>query len=160
MSDGKKHDINDLSSGEKEILFGYLRLRNSAQRQSIILLDEPELHLNPMLIQGLPQFYQKHLGEALDNQIWTVTHSDAFLREAIGSADTRVYHMKEVNIEEAGNNQVHQIKREEESQEAVLELIGDIAGYRPGGKIVIFEGENSEFDIRMTGNYFPGTNEK
>ena len=155
VSDGKKHDINDLSSGEKEILFGYLRLRNSAQRQSIILLDEPELHLNPKLIQGLPQFYQKHLGEALDNQIWTVTHSDAFLREAIGSADTRVYHMKEVNIEEAGNNQVHQIKREEESQEAVLELIGDIAGYRPGGKIVIFEGENSEFDIRMTGKLFP-----
>ena len=155
VGDGKKHDINDLSSGEKEILFGYLRLRNSAQRQSIILLDEPELHLNPKLIQGLPQFYQKHIGEALENQIWTVTHSDAFLREAIGSAGTRVYHMKEVQKEEAGNNQVHEIRREEEGQEAVLELIGDIAGYRPGGKIVIFEGENSEFDIRMTGKLFP-----
>ena len=155
VADGKKHDINDLSSGEKEIVFGYLRLRNSAQRHSIILLDEPELHLNPKLIQGLPQFYQKHIGEALDNQIWAVTHSDAFLREAIGSPGTRVYHMKEVNREEAGNNQIHEIKREEEGQEAVLELIGDIAGYRPGGKIVIFEGENSEFDIRLTGKLFP-----
>lgn len=156
VGDGKKHDINDLSSGEKEILFGYLRLRNSAQRQSIILLDEPELHLNPKLIQGLPQFYQKHIGEALENQIWTVTHSDAFLREAIGSPDTRVYHMKEVNKDEtAGSNQVHEIKREEEGEEAILELIGDIAGYRPGGKIVIFEGENSEFDIRMAGRLFP-----
>ena len=103
VADGKKHDINDLSSGEKEILFGYLRLRNSAQRQSIILLDEPELHLNPKLIQGLPQFYQKHIGEALDNQIWAVTHSDAFLREAIGSPGARVYHMKEVHKEEPGN---------------------------------------------------------
>ena len=155
VADGKKHDINDLSSGEKEIVFGYLRLRNSTQRHSIILLDEPELHLNPKLIQGLPQFYQKHIGEALDNQIWAVTHSDAFLREAIGSPGTRVYHMKEVNREEAGNNQIHEIKREEEGQEAVLELIGDIAGYRPGGKIVIFEGENSEFDIRLTGKLFP-----
>ena len=155
MGDGKRHDINDLSSGEKEILFGYLRLRNSAQRQSIILLDEPELHLNPKLIQGLPQFYQKHIGEALDNQIWTVTHSDAFLREAIRSVGTRVYHMKEVNKEEAGNNQVHEIKREEEGQDAILELVGDIAGHRPGGKIVIFEGENAEFDIRMTGKLFP-----
>ena len=118
VGDGKKHDINDLSSGEKEILFGYLRLRNSAQRQSIILLDEPELHLNPKLIQGLPQFYQKHIGEALNNQIWTVTHSDAFLREAIGTAGTRVYHMKEVNKEEADNNQVHEIRKE---------------GRRPGG---------------------------
>ena len=155
VSDGKKHDINDLSSGEKEILFGYLRLRNSAQRQSIILLDEPELHLNPKLIQGLPQFYQKHIGEALNNQIWTVTHSDAFLREAISSVGARVYHMKEFNKEEAGNNQVHEIRKEEEGEEAILELIGDIAGYRPGGKIVIFEGENSEFDIRMTGKLFP-----
>ena len=155
VGDGKKHDINDLSSGEKEILFGYLRLRNSAQRQSIILLDEPELHLNPKLIQGLPQFYQKHIGEALENQIWTVTHSDAFLREATGSPGTRVYHMKEVNREEEGSNQVHEIKREEEGEEAILELIGDIAGYRPGGKIVIFEGEDSEFDIKMTGRLFP-----
>lgn len=155
VGDGKKHDINDLSSGEKEILFGYLRLRNSAQRQSIILLDEPELHLNPKLIQGLPQFYQKHIGEALENQIWTVTHSDAFLREAIGSSGTRVYHMKEVNKEEASSNQVHEIKKEEEGEEAILELIGDIAGYRPGGRIVIFEGENSEFDVKMTGRLFP-----
>ena len=37
----------------------------------------------------------------------------------------------------------------------MLELIGDIAGYRPGGKVVIFEGENSEFDVRMTGKLFP-----
>lgn len=155
VGDGKKHDINDLSSGEKEILFGYLRLRNSAQRQSIILLDEPELHLNPKLIQGLPQFYQKHIGEALENQIWTVTHSDAFLREAIGSVDTQVYHMKEINKEDAGGNQVHAIKKEEEVEEAILELIGDIAGYRPEGKIVIFEGENSEFDIKMTTKLFP-----
>lgn len=90
-----KHDINDLSSGEKEILFGYLRLRNNAQRQSIILLDEPELHLNPKLIQGLPQFYEKYVGTDLDNQIWTVTHSDAFLREAISSSGTKVLHMRE-----------------------------------------------------------------
>ena len=95
VRDGNKHDINDLSSGEKEILFGYLRLRNSAQRQSIILLDEPELHLNPKLIRGLPQFYKKYVGEDLDNQIWTVTHSDAFLREALGQVGVRVYHMRE-----------------------------------------------------------------
>ena len=43
LSDGQRHDINDRSSGEKETLFGYLRLRNSSQRNSIILLDEPEL---------------------------------------------------------------------------------------------------------------------
>ena len=46
----------------KEVLFGYLRLRNSAPKYSVVLLDEPELHLNPALVRGLPQFYHRHLG--------------------------------------------------------------------------------------------------
>ena len=154
VRDGNKHDINDLSSGEKEILFGYLRLRNSAQRQSIILLDEPELHLNPKLIRGLPQFYKKYVGEDLDNQIWTVTHSDAFLREALGQVGVRVYHMREAASGHSHGNQVEEIGQGEE-EEVIFELIGDIAAYHAGGKIVIFEGENSEFDKRMAGILFP-----
>jgi len=157
---GNKHDINDLSSGEKEILFGYLRLRNSAQRQSIILLDEPELHLNPKLIQGLPQFYEKYVGSDLDNQIWTVTHSDAFLREAVSSNGTKVLHMRESTPDLAGRNQIQEISGRKEEENAILELIGDIAGYRPGGKIVVFEGEGSEFDKRMTAKLFPAFDRK
>ena len=152
---GNKHDINDLSSGEKEILFGYLRLRNNAQRQSIILLDEPELHLNPKLIQGLPQFYEKYVGEDLENQIWTVTHSDAFLREAISSSGTKVLHMREASPNLGNHNQIQEIGGRKEEENAILELIGDIAGYRPGGKIVVFEGQGSEFDRRMTAKLFP-----
>ena len=152
---GDRHDINDLSSGEKEILFGYLRLRNSAQRHSIILLDEPELHLNPKLIQGLPQFYEKHVGTDLENQIWTVTHSDAFLREAISSGGTKVLHMREATPSLIGQNQIQEISGQKEEENAILEMIGDIAGYRPGGKIVVFEGEGSEFDKKMTTKLFP-----
>ena len=129
-----KHDINELSSGEKEILFGYLRLRNNAQRNSIILLDEPELHLNPKLIQGLPQFYEQHVAKELNNQIWTVTHSDAFLREAISSGGPRVYHMTEADNQRSDRNQIVAISGRQEEDKAVLEIIGDIAGYRPGGK--------------------------
>ena len=90
-----EHDINELSSGEKEILYGYLRLRSSARRDSIILLDEPELHLNPKLIQGLPQFYERHLVSELDNQLWLITHSDALLREALTTPKATVLHMQE-----------------------------------------------------------------
>ena len=149
------HDINDLSSGEKEILFGYLRLRNNAQRNSIILLDEPELHLNPKLIQGLPQFYEQHVAMELNNQIWTVTHSDTFLREAISGGGPKVYHMTEADSQSAGRNQIVEISGRQEEDKAVLEIIGDIAGYRPGGKIVVFEGEGSEFDKKMTATLFP-----
>lgn len=56
-SNGARHDIDDLSSGEKEVLYGYLVLHNRNLRDSILMIDEPEVHLNPRLISGLPSFY-------------------------------------------------------------------------------------------------------
>lgn len=69
LEGGGNHDIDDLSAGEKEVLFAHLRLRISAPRRSILLFDEPELHLNPRLVRGLADFYRRHLGENLENQI-------------------------------------------------------------------------------------------
>lgn len=152
---GAIHDINDLSSGEKEVLFGYLRLRNSAPRYSVILLDEPELHLNPALVRGLPQFYLRRLGLELENQIWLVTHSDAFLREAVGHSGLRVFHMRYAAISANGGNQLHEIHTDKEAESIVLELVGDLAAYRPGAKVVIFEGDNSQFDLNMVSRLFP-----
>ncbi len=120
ISGGITHDINDLSSGEKEVLFGYLRLRNSAPKHSVILLDEPELHLNPALVRGLPQFYHKNLGLELDNQIWLVTHSDAFLREAMGHTGLRVFHMEYGERAEGSANQIHEIQPGEEVEAIVF----------------------------------------
>ena len=132
ISDGSTHDINDLSSGEKEILFGYLRLRNSAPRFSVILLDEPELHLNPALVRGLPQFYYKHMGKALRNQIWLVTHSDAFLREAIGQEDLQVFHMQHATVSGETDNQMRELHPGEEVESIILEMVGNLATYSPG----------------------------
>ena len=154
IDDGAVHDINDLSSGEKEVLFGYLRLRNSAPKYSVILLDEPELHLNPALVRGLPQFYYKNLGVELSNQIWLVTHSDAFLREAVGNTGLRVFHMQYASVSEE-DNQIHEIEAGEEIEAIVLELVGDLAAYRPGAKVIFFEGEDSEFDLKMVSRLFP-----
>ena len=150
-----EHDINELSSGEKEILYGYLRLRNSARRDSIILLDEPELHLNPKLIQGLPQFYEKYLVSELKNQMWLVTHSDALLREALTTPRATVLHMQEAKEGVSAANQLKQVEENKDEELALLELVGDIAGYRPEGKVIIFEGKNSGFDVRMTSRLFP-----
>lgn len=158
-TDGISHDINDLSSGEKEVLFGYLRLRNASPRDSVILLDEPEIHLNPALIKGLPQFYRKHIGQALGNQVWLVTHSDAFLREATGQAGFSVFHMqrpaKQDTTTTTPHNQLAPIAADSELELAVLDLIGDLATYQPNAKVVIFEGEDSEFDRKMTARLFP-----
>lgn len=151
---GAEHDLDELSSGEKEILYGYLRIRNSAPRYSLILLDEPELHLNPRLVQSLPRFYHYHLGVNLDNQIWLVTHSDALLREVIGQPEYSVFHMSAAN--EAAGSQTKVLNVLEDAESAVLSLVGDIAAYRPGKKILIFEGGgDSEFDEYFTGQLFP-----
>lgn len=150
---GAEHDLNELSSGEKEVLFGYLRLRNSAPKNSVILLDEPELHLNPRLLRGLPDFYHKHLGVGLNNQLWLITHSDALLRESVGSNKFSVFHMSPAGSFD--QNQAKTITMEVEMERAIVDLVGDLASYRPGAKVVILEGEDSEFDRKMIAALFP-----
>jgi len=152
---GAEHDIDDLSSGEKEVLYGYLRLRNNAPRNSVILIDEPELHLNPRLIRGLASFYHRRLGRALNSQIWLVTHSDTLIRESVGQADFSVYHMQPAGTTEE-RNQATSISASEELDRCVIDLVGDMAVYRPGAKLVVFEGGgDTEFDVRMTSTLFP-----
>lgn len=152
---GAVHDLNELSAGEKEVLYGYLRIRNSAPKYSVVLIDEPELHLNPRLVRGLPRFYHEHLGVALDNQIWLVTHSDALLREVVGRPEYSVFHMVGIPPDGSGE-QIKRLTLEEDLERALVSLVGDIAAYRPGKKIIIFEGGgDSEFDVRMATELFP-----
>ncbi len=151
---GTEHDLDELSSGEKEILYGYLRIRSSAPRDSIILLDEPELHLNPRLIRGLPEFYRKHLGEMLENQLWLVTHSDALIREAVGKPGFNVFHMLPCGTEGAGS-QLRALTASKDLDLVLTDLVGDLAAYRPGGKGVIFEGGgDSDFDKTLVSTLF------
>ncbi len=158
---GNRHDLDELSAGEKEILYGYLRIRNSAPQYSIILLDEPELHLNPRLIRGLPQFYKRNLGEALGNQIWLVTHSDALLREVVGRESYNVFHMLPCNSVQKGESQLKPLSATADLDLALVDLVGDLASYRPGGKVVIFEGGgDTDFDQRVTSTLFPELQEK
>lgn len=151
---GNIHDLDELSAGEKEILYGYLRIRSSAPKNSIILLDEPELHLNPRLIRNLPEFYRKHLGQALNNQIWLVTHSDALLREAVGKPGYHVYHMFPCG-QHSGASQSRELKASEDLDVAMVDLVGDLAAYRPDGTAIIFEGGgDSDFDQSIVARLF------
>ena len=149
---GTSHDLNELSSGEKEIVFGYLRTRARAARNSVIIVDEPELHLNPAMIRGLPTLYQKHIGSALNNQIWLVTHSDVFLRAAFYDSDMELFHMA-VGGEVPGSNQITRISQRSGFDRACIELIGDIANYRPDQPVLIVEGQQ-QFDILVLRRLF------
>ena len=53
------------------------------------------------------------------------------------------------------DNQLHEIKINDDLQKAVFDLIGDLASYHPGEKVVLFEGGgDSEFDVTMTCKLF------
>jgi hypothetical protein len=161
LTNGAVHDIDDLSSGEKEILYGYLRLRNSAPRNSVVLIDEPELHLNPRLLQGFSDFYHAHLGRALNNQLWLVTHSDALLRQAVGNTEYSVYHMSPSTSTGVEENQAIEVVASDDVEQAIVALVGDLAAYRPRAKVVLFEGGgDSEVDVMIVSRLFPAVAEK
>jgi hypothetical protein len=156
LSSGERHDIDELSSGEKEILYGYLKLRTSTPKHSVILLDEPELHLNPSLIQGFADFYYRHLGVAQDNQLWLITHSDSLLRQAVGNINYRVYQMLPALSMGDATNQAAEILADDDVERATIALVGDLASYRPNGKVVILEGKAEHgFDVTMVKRLFP-----
>ncbi len=157
LESGGQHDVDELSSGEKELLYGYLRLRNSAPRSSVILLDEPELHLNPRLLQGLPDFYHANLGRAQNNQLWLITHSYSILRQVVGNAEYSAIHMSapQSGSPRTRQNQAAQVTAKSELDQAVLDIVGDLAAYKPRAKVVILEGGgDTETDVEIVSRLF------
>ena len=152
-SDGMVHDIDDLSSGEKEVVFGYLRAKTQTPTDSIIMIDEPELHLNPGLMRGLARFYQEGIGGGQRNQLWLVSHSDAFLRDAIRTGGMKVFHMEHCGAGE--KNQVHPVDTDDEVERLFLEIVGDIATFKPTGPLIILEGKVGGTDKWIVEQLFP-----
>ena len=75
-SAGEEFDINDLSSGEKQLFLRTLSIKMLEPNNSIILIDEPELSLHPKWQQKIIEVYEK-IGE--NNQIIVATHSPHIL---------------------------------------------------------------------------------
>ena len=71
-----KFDINELSSGEKQLFLRTLAIRMLNPENSSILIDEPELSLHPKWQQRIVDVYRK-IGK--NNQIIIATHSPHIL---------------------------------------------------------------------------------
>ena len=151
--DGKEHDIDELSSGEKEVLYGYLRLRNATPRNSVLLIDEPELHLNPRLVRGLSNFYHEHLSLPLNCQLWLITHSDTLLRDSVGRPGFSVFYIHAAHALASGTNQASPAQS---VQAGLVPLIEDLAGFNPQAKVILLEGGGqTKFDAEMVSELFP-----
>ena len=71
---GEKISIDDLSTGEKELLSKIFYLYISDIKNSIILIDEPEISLHPSWQNRIVKIY-KNFAKQNNNQIIIATHS-------------------------------------------------------------------------------------
>ena len=53
---GRVYEMDGLSSGEKGLILMFLLIAKSIERGGIVLLDEPELHLNPTICRDILNF--------------------------------------------------------------------------------------------------------
>jgi hypothetical protein len=76
------------------------------------------------------------------------------IREAVSQPHFAVYHIQPPGT--AGDSQATPVKAQEDIERVVLALVGDLAAYRPGAKVVVFEStDDAAFDMRMTCTLFP-----
>ena len=73
---GVEFDINDLSSGEKQLFLRTLAIKMMEPKNSIIMIDEPESSLHPKWQQRIVKVIER-IGE--NNQIILATHSPHIL---------------------------------------------------------------------------------
>lgn len=77
--EGNEHSISKLSSGEQEVLGLMYLCQRTAKKGSILLIDEPEIHLHPSLQVALVELAQ---GISGSSQIWLSTHSPNIINTA------------------------------------------------------------------------------
>ncbi|WP_241471658.1 AAA family ATPase [Mycolicibacterium neoaurum] len=86
-SSGTVLDFPQLSSGEREIAFLTGQIDRFKLRRGLLLIDEPELHLNPDLLRTWLQFVRDTVSAG---QVWAATHS-LEAAEVAGPASTFVF---------------------------------------------------------------------
>ena len=123
-------DIDDLSSGEKEILSVFTDLLKLRLKNSIILFDEPDLHLNQEIERKIVEKLRS-LGE--NNQFWIATHSFGIM----GSVDfSQLYRLDHYS----GSNQITRVFDDEEKYKTFKSVAGDVGIVTLGEKIAFLEG--------------------
>ncbi len=123
-------DLDDLSSGEKEIAFVFGELQRLRPVNSIILFDEPDLHINEEVQRKIPGEL-KGLGQ--DNQIWIATHSLGIMDSVDYSSLFRMNQYDE-------GNQVQQVFGDSDRYELFRAVTGNAGLVTLAQKIVFLEG--------------------
>ena len=76
-------EIDGLSSGEKGLILTFLLIAKTISENGMILLDEPELHLNPAVCRDLLQFFIDEYAKPKNIQAIICSHSTEILAGAL-----------------------------------------------------------------------------
>lgn len=95
---GKKSSINlnQLSSGEQEILLKVKQIREKEIMTDFVLLDEPEVSLHPrwqrIIVDEIRKLVQpnKKIDEVFDSQLFIATHSEKVLESVLKKDDVLI----------------------------------------------------------------------
>lgn len=152
LKNGKVHDLDDLSSGEKELIYGYVDLVQLGLKDSIIVIDEPEVHLNPRMVKGLIDYYDKYFSVKFNNQMIFTSHSDVLVRDLVSTNEVSVVHL-DAGVD-LGQNQAIRVDHFTKRQKLLYDLVGDKAAFLPAGKVLIIEGQRGSIDEIILGKLF------
>jgi ABC-type cobalamin/Fe3+-siderophores transport system ATPase subunit len=136
----KKNDIkynpSTLSDGEKQVLFILADLILVAEPTSIVVVDEPELNLNPQLAIRVWETIEAHLSEAI---FIYATHSISFaIRTSVETL---------IALSRKGQPSLQITDINELDSEYLREFLGAIPAVLSSKKAIAIEGRDSSFDL-------------
>jgi hypothetical protein len=87
-------DIDSMSSGEKNLVLTWLLIARSITKDGMVLLDEPELHLNPAVCKYILPFLIDSYVIPRGLQAIICSHSPAILAGAFNRPECSLYHLR------------------------------------------------------------------
>lgn len=131
-------DLDDLSDGEKAVFTIAFDIIRRNLRNSIVLFDEPELHLHADLarrfVEVLPTLRP-------GNQFWLTTHSAELLRSVEPASVFRI-----VKLGTPGATQAQRVFSNAAMRQTLADLVGEVGLVTLNKKIVFLEGSGNEID--------------
>lgn len=141
-------DIDELSSGEKEIFNIFVRFHQLHPNGSVILFDEADAHLHP----DLDRRYLLELKEiSKGNQVILTTHSPEMM---IAAGSESLYTLIKNPID-CNSNQLVRVTQNDSLHEALSEIMGSRGIVSFNQKIVFIEGEYSSTDREIYEKFYP-----
>jgi len=135
--DGNIRSIHTLSSGEREVVAIGFDLLLTTPKHSVILIDEPELHLHPQLAFRLIQALLS-IGE--NNQFFLFTHSGELITSF---ADQQVFYIDTHNKDRNQARNLNEIADDPQLSKMLGQNIGTFA---VGKNVIFVEGQQASID--------------